>query len=95
MNCVRTFQATLLWKTKKLFIIKNVYSVMYCNENVHHSYFVYQALLERDAEIKKVREEGVHLQRDLESQLSSETAANQELQVIQNLFSYITFIVLC
>ncbi len=52
-------------------------------------YICLQGLVERDAEIKKTREENLKIQRELEEQFSSEAAANQELQVSQVTSVYI------
>ena len=40
-----------------------------------------QALLERDEQVRKAREEALQSNRDLEAQLAAESSANQDMQV--------------
>ena len=37
--------------------------------------------MERDSEIRTIRDENIHIQKEMDQQMSSETSVNQELQV--------------
>ena len=45
-----------------------------------------EAVLETDEEIRKARDEGLKIQRDLEEQLATESAVNTDIQVCSGLF---------
>ena len=50
-------------------------------KNVILIFVLIQALIERDEQVRKAREEALQSSRDLEAQLAAESSANQDLQV--------------
>ena len=51
--------------------------------NIYYICFIFlKGIAERDHDLKKTREESIHIQRQLEEQLAVETSANQDLQVV-------------
>lgn len=60
--------------------------------SVSPSFDKFQAVVERDEEIRKAREEALKIQRELEEQLATESAVNTDIQVRRQVYyRYSTF----